>query len=83
MLGLYQFTQTYGRNLWNAIYIWPLENAKNYSEEDTNLYMCMYIYVYQMFNLIKTYIHPIVLRLVKTRKRYLLFKSYAEINVLS
>ena len=36
-------------------------------KKDTNLYMCMYIYVYQMCNLIKTYIHSIVLRRVETR----------------
>ncbi len=49
----------------NVIYIWPLENARNYSDNDTNLYVCMHIDVYQMFNLMKTYIHSIVLRRLK------------------
>ena len=34
-------------------------------KKDTNLYMCMYTDVYQMFNIIKTYMHSIVLRPVK------------------
>ena len=27
-------------------------DARKYSEKDTNMYMCMFIYVYQMFNLL-------------------------------
>ena len=37
-------------------------------KKDTNMYMCMYIYVYQMLNLIKkTNIHSIVLWRIQPR----------------